>query len=131
MKELVLLNIGFGLMFTSIACLSEQVEIPNSFVSGSKAYASEVNENFSVLEDESNSQDIRIQALESSASKKPLDQLICPGDQDFWFLQDSRLNDCVQSSNPTVIRSLTYTQVAEEGWVAVSLGGPFLFYMYE
>ncbi len=51
-----------GAVGVSLA-LAEQISVPHEFTAGTTARASEVNENFSVLQEESNAQDIRISEL--------------------------------------------------------------------
>ena len=58
------LLVGLLLAGTSLA---EQITIPHEFNSGSPAYSSQVNENFDVLEQESNQQDSRIETLETQS----------------------------------------------------------------
>ena len=141
---------------------AEQLTIPNTFISGTKAVAEEVNQNFSVLAAESNAQDSRISSVEGSVVKvinesnsqglriasvegsvvnvinennsqnlriaavesatTPItDQLICVVFYE-WPTSSAAYN-CVQKSDPSSIRSLTYAQVAQENWNAVSVGG--------
>jgi len=45
---------------------ADQITLPNSFTSGTKAVAEEVNENFSTLALESNDQDLRITSVEEA-----------------------------------------------------------------
>ena len=102
-----------------------QITIPNSFTSGAKAVAGEVNENFSALVLESNSQDSRISAIESSAVAINIiinDQLFCNTPGDNWIQYNYTLS-CVQRSDSGSIKSFTLTQILSEGWVSTSVTG--------
>lgn len=98
-----------------------QVEIPHDFSAGSKAVAAHVNDNFSALKEESNSQDTRINALEAVSLPAVNDQLICI--VYYTWPTSGSAYDCAQRSDSSNIRSLTYSQVAQEGWTAISVGG--------
>ena len=129
-------------LFLSVYVNAGQIEVPHTFTSGTKAVASEVNENFIILANESNDQDTRIRSTESSLNKviaesnaqdlrisaleavtlnTVSDQLICVVFYS-WPTAGSSY-DCVQRTDPTNVRSLTYAQVAQEGWTATSVGG--------
>lgn len=132
-----------GAFFLSAVHVSAgQIEIPHSFTAGTKAIAAQVNENFTALVGESNSQDsristaessitdvivesnsqdLRINALEAVTLTTVSDQLICVVFYS-WPTAGSSY-DCVQRSDPSNIRSLTYAQVSQEGWTAISVGG--------
>jgi hypothetical protein len=154
--------IAITLSLFSFCTAADQIEIPHTFSAGSKAIASQVNENFLILKAESNSQNTRIQtteshlqnvitagksqndrieeigtqlneviiesnsqdgrinALEEAALTTVVDQLICEVGWK-WITNGSAYN-CVQRSDSSNIRSMTYIQVAEEGWNAVSVG---------
>ncbi|WHI45364.1 hypothetical protein ACJJIW_08780 [Microbulbifer sp. JMSA004] len=130
------------LSLCSLNANAGQIELPHTFSSGTKAVAAEVNENFSTLvvesnsQDsrislaesslteaikESNSQDLRINALEAVTLTTVTDQLICV--VHYTWPIDGSSYDCAQQSAPSDIRSLTYSQVAQEGWTATSVGG--------
>ena len=127
-------------LFVHNELLADQISLPNTFTAGTKAVAEEVNENFSALasesnsqdlrivtaEDamvnvvnESNSQDLRIGALESAATIT--DQLLCTTLNEGWVQVDATLY-CVQRTDPDTLRSLNIAQVLNEGWIAISVG---------
>ncbi len=108
-------------LLLSMNVSADQIELPHTFTSGTKAVASQVNENFSTLSNESNAQDSRISALESLQLTTVSDQLICVA-YPLWPTSGSSY-DCVQSSDPTNIMSLTYVEVAQDDWTVVSVGG--------
>ena len=153
----------FCLLAVSMGVSADQIAVPNTFASGAKAIAADVNENFSLLVTESNAQDVRlvtvesnlngqnedivalvadnnaqdqsiavlaansaaqderITAIESAISPAVEDQLFCVAFSTWPVTGDSY--DCTQLSEPTAIRSLTFAQVAAEGWIGVSVGG--------
>lgn len=153
----------FCLLAVSTGVSADQVSIPNTFSSGTRAIAADVNENFSLLATESNAQDLRlatvesdlasqnddiaalvadndaqdqsitvlaasnaaqderIATIESTISPAVEDQLFCVAFSTWPVTGDSY--DCTQLSEPTIVRSLTFAQVAAEGWIGVSVGG--------
>lgn len=145
MRKMIL--IALLVPFTMLS--ADEIDLPHTFAAGTTAKAAEVNNNFGVLLAESNSQDGRLEALETTAAEVSenvttlasengaqenrlaaleaastptvSDQLICVVFNS-WAINGSSYG-CVQASNPTNVRSMTYAQVAEEQWVAVSVGG--------
>ena len=119
------------------AALADQIGVPNQFVAGTTARASEVNENFSVLAEESNAQDLRITALEEGEAG-PVEQLICivaynPQMHDRSGFPFPRMVTsapyvpttqvlsvgkglCLQTDDPTVVRELSLQEITAEGW---------------
>jgi|GEM_PF-3691091 len=60
---------------------AEQISVPHQFTAGSPARASEVNENFDVIVQESNAQDVRIAALKGDFDTlSNVEQLFCSSD---------------------------------------------------
>ncbi|HEY6644635.1 hypothetical protein [Povalibacter sp.] len=117
-----------GLLVPCAIVLADQINLPHTFAAGGKAKAAEVNSNFSALVTESNAQDNRLNsqesrlaALEGVSAPTVSDQLICVAYYN-WPIDGSSYS-CVQASNPSNIRSMTYAQVAAENWIAVSVGG--------
>ena len=100
---------------------ADPITIPHTFTSGTRAIASEVNNNFSVLATESNAQDQRIAKFESGSLSAVADQLFCV--VFFSWPIDGTAWPCTQSSDPTSIRTLTFAEVVAEGWVGTSVGG--------
>lgn len=126
----------------SAPALAEQVTIPNTFVAGTPARASEVNENFATLAAESNAQDLSIAALQAGQSGE---QLLCTRDPrpskqmlddrgnvvftGFPFPQIRfRVVDtiasvvasnaiCVSPSDPSSIIEINLEQLTAAGWV--------------
>jgi len=105
----------------SSALSAEVIGVPNQFFSGTKALASEVNENFDVLVNESNSQDTRIAALEASAMSGVMDQLVCR--TPFNWLIGGAAYHCVSLSDPENVTYPTYVDIANDGWVVSTVGG--------
>lgn len=105
----------------SSSLMAEVIEIPNQFVSGIKALASEVNENLDVIVTESNSQNARITALEMSTLSAINDQMICV--TPFNWATGGAAHYCVKQSDPLNSTQPTYVDVAAEGWKATSVGG--------
>ena len=114
------LTIFIGLAWSGIAA-ADQISVPNEFVSGTVASASAVNENFSVLADESNVQDKRIAAIETVSSTAVVsEQLVCAAfnhivSRDFQT-RIANPRRCVSSSSPMTVSSLSYQQVVADGW---------------
>ena len=110
-------------LLSSVPVTASQIDIPNTFRAGQQAVAAEVNENFSILQIESNAQDLRIARLEavSPTLATVTDQLLCIAR--LTWLTSGESYDCVQNTDPANIRSLTYVQVIQEGWIATSIGG--------
>ncbi len=107
----------------SSVSIAENIEVPHQFVSGTKASAAQVNDNFEVVVTESNSQNTRISALEASTTASIVsDQLVCYGDSGWPSPIYSKFADCTQSSDLENPRSLTLKEVLAEGWVAISSG---------
>ena len=107
-----------SLVLLLIASVSMAQGVPHEFQAGTPARASEVNENFSALVTESNALDARIAALEAASVS---DQLFCVVSNQ-WPVNGSSY-PCVQTSDPTAIRSLTFAQVVAEGWIGTASGG--------
>lgn len=116
MKYILYVVLAFVVSMTNAS--ANQIEVPNTFIAGTKAVASDVNGNFTTLVRESNSQDLRIQALEKVSVK---DQLACHILNSFW-ITNGRAENCVQSTDIGNVRVLTYQQVIQEGWVITSIG---------
>jgi hypothetical protein len=55
-----------AIILAPLCVMAEQIEVPNEFVDATPAEASQVNQNFTAMADESNSQDVRIQSVESA-----------------------------------------------------------------
>lgn len=102
--------------------IAENIEVPYQFVSGTKASAAQVNDNFEVVVTESNSQNTRISALEASTASIVSDQLVCSGGSGWPNPLYGGFADCTQSSDLENPRSLTLKEVLAEGWVAISSG---------
>ncbi len=116
-KHLAVMTVIF-----STYLMAEVIEVPNQFVSGTKALASEVNANFDMLVVESNSQNTRISAIEASAVSTVHDQLICVTPIT-WLTHKHPADLCVKQSDPLNRTQPTYADIATEGWVATSVGG--------
>lgn len=117
-------------LFISISAQSQTIDVPHTFSAGTRASASEVNENFQRLVSESNSQDARIEALRSSQSVS--DQLICyvagSGFANPNFNQQAR---CRQASDLNNIINMTLDEILLNGWIAVSASEQnWIFNMY-
>lgn len=119
------------------AAFADQVEVPHQFVAGATARASEVNANFSALAQESNAQDLRINALEAGGAG-PVEQLICivaynpqMGDRSGFpfprmvtsapYVPTTQVLSvgkglCLQTDDPTSVRELSLQEITAEGW---------------
>ncbi|WP_444894580.1 hypothetical protein ACJJIE_10740 [Microbulbifer sp. TRSA001] len=111
----------FMIITFSFSAIAEEIEIPNEFFSGGKALASEVNENFDVLVNESNAQNARISVLEASSISNVSDQLICRTPLN-WLVSGAATH-CVKKSDASNVTYPTYAVVASEGWIVSSIGG--------
>ena len=128
-SKVVKISVYFGVGAAFIVCtaLAAQIDIPHQFTSGTPARAAEVNANFAALAEESNAQDTRLTAIESS-SRRVSAQMIC---QTFSGLSPVAplTFRCVRDSNPAGREDLTYADIVAEGWVGVSIGGDSAFVM--
>ncbi|MEO0399305.1 MAG: hypothetical protein AAF224_07745 [Pseudomonadota bacterium] len=106
--------------------VAEQIEIPNTFVAGTPARASEVNANFAALASESNAQDTRVSALEAAV---PEQQVIClvfiNGNPTSGGWPGNPVSEwsCVSSSNPTTTFSESLSDLLADGWRVSTVGG--------
>lgn len=116
MKKLIIASILSALATTSIAA---DISIPNTFSSGTPAVAAEVNENFSVLATESNSQNVRINALETSSVISA--QMIC--EASFLAIRETQQVNCLASTGASATTYDSLAGIFAEGWQAASIGG--------
>ncbi|WP_444925613.1 hypothetical protein ACJJI4_14525 [Microbulbifer sp. TRSA002] len=100
---------------------AEIIEVPNIFVSGEKAIAAEVNENFSYLVAESNDQNIRLNTLESLVALDYEDKMVCAVWHTWIYSGDAE--ECVQISDPTNVKNFTFAEVISNEWELISIGG--------
>jgi hypothetical protein len=116
------MKISVAVLAITLSSLSiaENIEVPYQFVSGTKASAEQVNDNFEVVVTESNSQNTRISALEASTASIVSDQLVCHGGSDWPNPLRSGFADCMQSSDLENPRRLTLKEVLAEGWIAIN-----------
>lgn len=104
---------------------ADQVVLPHSFSSNTRAVASEINENFSALTTETNNQDRRITALEAASFVSISNQLVCRGNEASPVFGEALT--CLLTSDPTAISSPTFADVVADGWVLTTVGGSVVF----
>lgn len=122
-------KLRLGLAAAAVAIIgvasADQITIPNQFTAGTTARAAEVNENFDALAQESNAQDMRLNALESGSAST--EQLICAafvsGSPSAWPGDPNAIGSCVSSSAPTVNSRPMFSTLLSDGWKVVSVGG--------
>ena len=87
---------GAAVAILASVVVAEQITVPNQFTAGTPARASEVNANFDALVQESNSQDLRIEALKGDVDKiGNVEQLFCSIDVRNGSLTMNDLGDTV------------------------------------
>ena len=126
--------LAVGAVFVVCTALAAQIDTPHQFTSGTPARAAEGNANFAVLADESNEQDTRLTAIESS-SRRVSAQMVCTFPFGLAEVGETTVR-CLRDSNPGATEFSTYSAIIAEGWIAVSTGGEpsqfvMLFHQYD
>ena len=139
----LLAGVAIGGVGLSIA-MADQISVPNTFVAGTTARASEVNANFDALVQESNAQDQQIAAQAQSLatlqsmSKVPEEQLICrfKSSNSNWPVigptnPDNLPLSCISTSNNRIVL-FTFNEIWEQGWrVSFIYGSSNIFYVFD
>ncbi|MEM8496388.1 MAG: hypothetical protein AAF542_00105 [Pseudomonadota bacterium] len=125
-----------GVILVAIAtlALAEPIEVPNTFVPGTRAVAAEVNENFQAIAAESNQNDARLTALEANQSGSIADQLVCIAADNLhdWARVPPIIASCVRKSDPTNVLNMTALEILQDGWfVAIVQDFNFVYEKYE
>ncbi|MEO0697994.1 MAG: hypothetical protein AAFY84_18090, partial [Pseudomonadota bacterium] len=142
LKQIVIaLCAGSSLYVSAGAMAQSEVSVPHTFTAGTRAIASQVNENFNALADASNSQAASIEELQAqttaiqealdsllAAATQPKEQMVCTN-----FVSESitwpgapgatTTNVCVTSSEPSVTFRASLTSIYQDGWRVITVGG--------
>ena len=122
---------GMVAVAMTAAAVADQISVPNQFIAGTTARASEVNQNFQALVQESNAQDLRIQALETSnAFLMNQDQLLCrPSSQ--WLFRADEVSSCYRTTEPYVTQRLAFSEVMAMDVVLVEASDDYFRFVFK